>query len=510
MPPANGGGGGVVLSTGYFLGPDEIGNMRTVPELVFVNCCHLGGGDSTQLLSYDRASFASGVAGALIEIGVRCVVAAGWAVDDDAASAFAEAFYTSLLRGNRFIDAVHDARTAAYEHGPRVNTWAAYQCYGDPDWVFRQKASDPNQAPISIDDFSGIGSATSLRLALERIVVQSKFQGANPAAQVANLTKLEELFEKKWGARGDVAELFGQAFVEAGAVERGLRWYERAVSAVDGRSSMKALEQLANVRARLAWEIVDQEVRRRAAARGRGRRDGRSTKARAAARRARADAERSFRKAVVRADRLIRQALPLLVRLEGLEKTLERASLIGSLYKRRALIDVAAGRRGRRAASLRQMLRHYARAQAIGARSGAVDVYYPASNRLAADVALNAGRRGWRGLDRAMVAAVKASLVAKRGDADFWSVVGEIELRQYDALARRRLATAFPQLEKAYKDLHGRVAATRMWASVYDTACLVFPSYADRVGGREKSAANELLARLRGYAHPDEGPSHVD
>ena len=39
-----------------------------------------------QLLNtrYDRAEFASGVAGALIAIGVRCVVAAGWAVDDDA------------------------------------------------------------------------------------------------------------------------------------------------------------------------------------------------------------------------------------------------------------------------------------------------------------------------------------------------------------------------------------------------------------------------------------------
>ena len=64
--------------------------MRTVPELVFVNCCHLGRGDADQLLNYDRAEFASGVAGALIEIGVRCVVAAGWAVDDDAASVFAE------------------------------------------------------------------------------------------------------------------------------------------------------------------------------------------------------------------------------------------------------------------------------------------------------------------------------------------------------------------------------------------------------------------------------------
>jgi CHAT domain-containing protein len=80
--------GGVVLSSGSYLGPDEIRNMRQVPELVFVNCCHLASGDADQLLNYDRASFASGVAGALIEIGVRCVVAAGWAVDDEAASVF--------------------------------------------------------------------------------------------------------------------------------------------------------------------------------------------------------------------------------------------------------------------------------------------------------------------------------------------------------------------------------------------------------------------------------------
>ena len=61
------------------------------------------------------------------------------------------------------------------------NTWAAYQCYGDPDWVFRQKAEDPNQASAPmLDDFTGIASATSLRFALERIIVQTKFQGADP------------------------------------------------------------------------------------------------------------------------------------------------------------------------------------------------------------------------------------------------------------------------------------------------------------------------------------------
>ena len=505
MPAAAGSAGGVVLSTGCFLGPDEIRNMRTVPELVFVNCCHLAGGDESQLLKYDRASFASGVAGALIEIGVRCVIAAGWAVDDDAAGVFAEAFYSSLLRGNRFIDAVHEARTKAYEHSPHVNTWAAYQCYGDPDWVFRQKAADPNQqSAASLDDYSGIGSATSLRFALERVIVQSKFQGADPVVQVASLTKLEELFEAKWGSSGIVAELFGEAFVEAGAVERGLRWYERAVAAADGRASMRASEQLANVRGRLAWEIVDQARRHRDDAKRREKSGGRSRKARGAARRARLDAERTLRKAVVRSDRLIQRALQLLTRLQAIEDTLERASLIGSVYKRRALVDEAVGRRGRMTASLRQMKRHYERAQRIGAESGAADLYYPASNRLAADVALNAGRRGWRGLDRAIGAVVRTSLAAKREDAaDFWSVAGEIEVRQYEALARRKLASAYPHLDKAYQDLHQRVAATRMWASVYDTACLVLPSYADRVTGRERSTAKELLGQLRAFAHPE-------
>src|SRR5262249_47418401 len=85
-------GGGVVLSNDTFLGAGEIKSMLAVPELVFVNCCHLAAGSSRALLQkrglYDRTTFASNFAQALIEIGVRCVIAAGWAVDDQAASAF--------------------------------------------------------------------------------------------------------------------------------------------------------------------------------------------------------------------------------------------------------------------------------------------------------------------------------------------------------------------------------------------------------------------------------------
>ncbi len=60
---------GVVLSNESFLGPAEIGALRVIPELVFVNCCHLASSDDSLLLkerNYDRAQFASGVAEALI------------------------------------------------------------------------------------------------------------------------------------------------------------------------------------------------------------------------------------------------------------------------------------------------------------------------------------------------------------------------------------------------------------------------------------------------------------
>jgi hypothetical protein len=147
------------------------------------------------------------------------------------------------------------------------------------------------------------------------------------------------------------------------------------------------------------------------------------------------------------------------------------------------------------------MQTRYRHAAAVGKKNGEADLYYPASNCLVADVALNAGRRGWRGLDREIVKTVQASLEAK-SDADFWSVVGAIELRQYQSLANRTLASSRAQLGKAYQDLHERVSATLMWGSVYDTAFLVLPNYASRVGGRERAAAEELLTQLRAFARP--------
>ena len=62
----------MVLSDGSFLGPREIHNVRRVPELVFVNCCHLAARDAGELLENDATTcaFAAGVAEELIAIGV--------------------------------------------------------------------------------------------------------------------------------------------------------------------------------------------------------------------------------------------------------------------------------------------------------------------------------------------------------------------------------------------------------------------------------------------------------
>jgi hypothetical protein len=267
---------------------------------------------------------------------------------------------------------------------------------------------------------------------------------------------------------------------------------------------MRAAEQLANVRGRLAWEIVDQSMRHLDAVKAGEKAGARTRKARAAARRARVDAERSLREAVTRADDLLNDSLALLTKLNSVERTMERASLIGSAYKRKALIDGAAGRRAAIQRDLQQMKASYQEAQEIGAKNGSSSLHYPASNRLAADVALNAGARRQRGFDRETARVIEMSLKAEAAtDPGFWSVVGEIELDQYEALAKRKLAPARPRLERAYDDLHKRVAATRMWASVYDTACLVLPNYASRATGKEKVAALELLVKLRGLAHPE-------
>ncbi len=140
---------GMIIGDKVVLSPKEVEQMRRVPELVFINCCHLGyveprknGKAKERNERDDYHRIAANVATQFIRMGVRAVVAAGWAVDDAAARTFAVTFYEQMLQGRPFGEAVQIARQATYKGHPGVNTWGAYQCYGDPDYCLIRKPGD--------------------------------------------------------------------------------------------------------------------------------------------------------------------------------------------------------------------------------------------------------------------------------------------------------------------------------------------------------------------------------
>ena len=469
---------GVVLSDNTFLGPREVQAMRVVPELVFLNCCHLAA-DPDKLLKggYDRAQFAAGVAKQLIRIGVRCVVAAGWAVEDDAANVFATEFYRALLSGQRFMDAVQAARVAAYNASPQGNTWAAYQCYGDPDWVWQRNEADTRRTPPPLSKlYAGIASPVALALALETLAVQSTTQGVAPEPQREKIRYLEARFDNEWGGMGAVAEAFGVAWAAARDIERALHWYRRAVAANDGSASVKANEQLANLGARQAWARVEAAGR---------------NGAKPAALKALVDQGRTD----------IHHAIAILDALVTLSPTVERESLLGSTWKRMARLEGRAGppAAAAKAHAVDRMAEHYRRAEALALQSGLADLFYPALNLVAADLlAHGSDRHRSGGAERRQ--RVRQGLERKlREDPDFWSVVGLPELSVYESLADHTLATHLPTILGSFEDLHQRAGTGWMWASVADQLGFVL-EHLDGVTSADRSAANELLDVLNRYA----------
>ena len=314
--PEKGKPGGVVLSNGSFLGPDEIRNMRVVPELVFVNCCHLASGDANQLLnlrlrprqlcvgrrgSVDRHRRALRNRRRMGRGRRRGQYLRGRVLPVTAAQAIGSST-PSARRAKRPTDRVRNRTRGRHTSATATPTGSS---------AARQPTPISSRRP-AVDEFSSVASVTSLKLALERIIVGTKFQGIDPVDQRNRLQQLEKKFGQGWGKSGSVAELFGEAFVEVGAVESGMHWYQRAVTAPDGRASMKAAEQLANVRGRLGWEIVDKAQRHRDEMKERLDSTPKTPKARAAARRALADAEKRLRESSGTARKLIRDSLGVL------------------------------------------------------------------------------------------------------------------------------------------------------------------------------------------------------
>ena len=470
--------GGVVLSDGVFLGPDEIEKLPDVPELVFINCCHLGEIDGSGPLKIDEpVAFAAGVAESLIKIGVRCVVAAGWAVDDRPAEVFAQAFYRTLLAGQPFVEAVTQARSAAWKAAPQSKTWAAYQCYGDPNWVFVSGGRKARNATAPRrDEFEGLPSAPGLTLALESLAVRARFHSAktHDAAEAQRgetqrqVRGLQDRYADQWGGMGAVAEAFAVAWDAAGDTDQAIAWYGKALKANDASASMKAHEDYGNLRVRQAWSAA------KGAAKGSPALD------------------------TSRAD--ITAALRDLLALAALQPTIERLSLCGSGWKRLAQLEELAGDAAQQRAAMDMAAEAYGRAEALAVEQGSPQQFYPGGNRMAIELALNAGNPAWKGFDEEMRLRQLHSLQAKHAAApDFWSTVALIETDLFHAMSQRQLAGSTKRLRSAYTDLNRRVSAPRYWGSVADQARFVLTPYIDKVNPSEKRAAMTLLEALEAF-----------
>lgn len=231
---------GMVIGYRDFLTPSQIGQLSVVPELVFINCCHLG---RTDIL-------AANLAVEFIRIGVRAVVAAGWAVDDAAASTFAGSFYRHFLGGDApFGDAVRMARAETYDRHRDVNTWGAYQCYGDPGYRFnRQGFVAPQPEAIPRPLFLPSQLATEI----DNLASATQTGGVSAERVAAKIETLKRRVPSDWWALGQVQASLGHLQGDLGNYDAAVSHYENARRSEDADAPIRALEQEANLRARAA------------------------------------------------------------------------------------------------------------------------------------------------------------------------------------------------------------------------------------------------------------------
>jgi hypothetical protein len=429
----------MVIGDGMFLTPIEVGQMRQVPELVFINCCHLGRVEATAVTEEqalnarrDYNLIAASVATEFIRMGVRAAIAAGWAVDDGAAATFARTFYDLMLQGVTFGEAVKLSRRETYDRHPSVNTWGAYQCYGDPDYRLLRDGVAHGGGKDDLRFATPAVAATEIENLAAELATMG---GQDTSWQVGELRRIVKWLEaKNWLDGGRICIALAQAFGEVLLFEDGKEYYRRALEKNPASMTLKDVEQYANLISRAA---VDAWKR------------GEATKG---------------REPLAEIDRAIRH-LEWLVAPPGGKETSERLSLFGSAYKRKAWIatDLRTA-----AAAVANMKERYHRACTLSEGKDP----HPVLNLLFARLVDN-----WVGggalLEASDIGAelggVRAELDGRLAQGlDFWVEASRIDCDLLGAVMEDRLDSgAVESLAGRYREA-GKLASRREFALVLD------------------------------------------
>jgi hypothetical protein len=305
---------GMVIGKNHFLTPIELRQMPATPAFVFINCCHLGSTRSDAFDNrYRRHELAANLATQLIRQGVRAVIAAGWAVDDEAAVIFAKKFYEAFLTGSSFGDAVKLARQESYR--PGINTWGAYQCYGDPGYILAMDAN-PRRGG-SGDDNCNYVSLAEYQTEINNIAERAKTASASEIRGLRDWVQtLSNEIPDKWRRDSRLQEALGRAWGELDCFDKAIDAYELALSGDPAFASLRCAEQLSNFEARHAVALHQRAEK--------------SSILRAT----------DKRKLKSRSRGLIKQSETRIKRLNRtFGETVERLALNGSTYKRRAMLE---------------------------------------------------------------------------------------------------------------------------------------------------------------------------
>ena len=237
---------GMVIGKDVFLTVFDIQQLPVVPELVFVNCCHLGKISAKDEKYYqDRYKLAANIGTELIKIGVKAVIAAGWAVDDEAALAFARIFYASMFAGCTFGEAVKDARNLIYTKYPNTNTWGAYQCYGDPFFKLKNVSRGkktwspsyivPEEAEIDLDN----------------LLNELQMGGKTTADNLNELNIITRAIDKADIASAQVTERKALIYFEMGMYKEAEAKFNSLLNLEEAGFSFFCMEKYCNTRAKL-------------------------------------------------------------------------------------------------------------------------------------------------------------------------------------------------------------------------------------------------------------------
>jgi len=406
---------GVVLGGGVVMGPAELSRLPISPSIFFVNCCSLGRIDESeedraqQESRQGRPELAASVATELVRLGVRCVIVAGWEVDDDAAEVFATTFYQEMLEGLSFGEATLRARKSTYQAKPNSNTWGAFQCYGDPDYHLRVPMARAEAGDA--DQFVAISEAIAAAEQIRKDVNVGLERNLTALSQWLDNIELEAR-NKGWLGSAQLCQALAEARTEFGDLPAAIELYSSALANNYGGVKLRAVEQLANLRSRNAvrdFRAKPKDVRDPADA---------------------IDA--------------IRTSLHVLESLtEAVGPTSERLSLQGSCWKRLAQVQPASPAADE---ALQRMKQCYDAA----ARLGGPDADYPLL--MACNAATCIAARNGTPLDPSVSEQLQRMVnQAFPDEADFWRLVRSADVRTNVALVHGPSSEDLEKIKDAYK-----------------------------------------------------------